>query len=140
MGVSVSISLVEVIEATNSEVTLTLLEPTTDDENVMVVLVSKTVLYVGIIFSVCEAARREVSLISAAELDEDTSSEVTVGSDKLLEVTMVEENEVVETDKRGETVTVMTIGVDASVGGVLGGITACSEEIGFVGTSVIIAA
>ena len=35
-----------------------------------------------------------------------------------------------ETDERGELVTVMTIGVDVSVGGVLVGITTPSEEIG----------
>ena len=132
--------MVEREEATSSEVTLMLLEPTTDDEDVMVVLESKTALYVGIAFMVCEAVSREVSLILAAELDEDTSSDVTAGSDKLLEVRMVEENEPVETDERGELITVVTIGVDASVGGVLAGITTLSEEIGSVGVSVIIVA
>ena len=53
---------------------------------------------------------------------------------------MVEENETVETDEKGEPVTVITTGVDALVGGVLVGITAPSEEIGFVGVSVIIVA
>ena len=130
----------EVEEGTSSEVTLMLLEPTADDEDVMVVLESKTVLYDGIAISVCEAVSRKVSLVSATELDEDTSSDVTTGSDKLLEVTMVDENEAVETDEKGKPVTVMTIGVDASVGGVLVGITAFSEVIGFVGVSVIIVA
>ena len=108
--------MVEVEEVTSSKVTRTLLEPTTDDEDVMVVLESKTVLYVGIAILVCEAVCREISLISAAELDEDTSTEVTAGSGKLLEVRMVEENEAVETDEKGELVIVMTIGVDASIG------------------------
>ena len=53
---------------------------------------------------------------------------------------MVVKNETVETDEKGEPVTVMIIGVDASVGGVLVGITARSEEIGSVGVSVIIVA
>ena len=128
--------MVEREEATSSEVTLVLLEPTTDEEDVMVVLESKTALCAGIAFSVCEAISREVSLISAAELDEDTSSEVTAGSDKLLEVRMVKENEAVETDERGEPVRVMTIGVDASVAGVLVGITTLPEEIG---VSIIVA-
>ena len=114
-----------------------LLEPTTNDEDVMVVLESKAVLYIGIKFSVCEAVNRDVSLISAAELDKDTSSKVTVGSDKLLEVRMVKENKAVKTDERGEPVTVMTIGVVALVDGMLVVITAPSEEIGSVGVSVI---
>ena len=100
-------------DITSSEVTLMLLEETTDNEDEMVVLVSEAMLGVAIAFSVCEAASREVSLISAAERDEDASSEVTAGSDMLLEVTMVEENEAVETDERGQMVTVMIIGVDA---------------------------
>ena len=51
---------------------------------------------------------------------------------------MVEENEAVEADEKGEPVTVITIEVDASVGGVLVGITVPSEEICSVGVSVII--
>ena len=83
--------MVEVKEATSSEVTLTLLEPTTDDEDVMVVLKSEAVLYVGITFSFFDAVSKNVSLISAAEVEEGTSSGVTAGSDKLLEVATVEE-------------------------------------------------
>ena len=52
---------------------------------------------------------------------------MTVGSDKLLKVRMV--NEAVETDERRELLTVMTIGVDASVVGVLLGVTVPSKEI-----------
>ena len=59
--------MVEVVKATSSVVTGMLLEPATDDEDVMVVLESKIELYVGVTFSVCEAVSREVSLISAAE-------------------------------------------------------------------------
>ena len=130
----------EVEEATSSEVTLlTLLKPTTDDKDVMVVLESETMLYVGIEYSVCEAVSWEILLISVAELNEGTSLEVTAGSDKLLEVTMVDENEAVETDERGELVTVMTIGVDASVGGVLVGITVPPDEIESVVVGVSVA-
>ena len=134
--------MVELEDITSSEVTVMLLEETTVDEDEMVVLVSEAVLRVAIAFSVCEAVSRKVSLISAAERDESTSSEVTAGSDKLLEVRIVEENKSVETDKRGEPVTLMTIGVesDASVSDVPVGIAAPSKEIGFVGVSVIIVA
>ena len=59
---------------------------------------------------------------------------MTVGSDKLLKVRMV--NEAVETDERRELLTVMTIGVDASVVGVLLGVTVPSKEI----TSVVVCA
>ena len=116
--------------------TLILLEETTDDEDEMVVLV---MLGVAIMFSVCEAASREVLLISAAELDEDTSSDVTARSGKLLEIAMVEENEAVETNERREPVTVMTTEADASLGGVLVGVTIFSE-IGYVvvGVSVVV--
>ena len=131
--------MVEVEEAISSEVTRMLLEPTTDEEDVMEVLVSKALLRVAIAFLLCEAVSREVSLISPAKLDEDTSSEVTPGSDKLLEVTMVEENEAVKTDEKGELVTVMRIEVDASVGGVLVGVTVASEEIGSVVVGILVA-
>ena len=113
-----------------------LLEKTKDVEEEMVVLECEVVLGVVVALSVCEAACSEVSLISAAELDEDTSSEVTAGSDKLLEVTMVEENEAVDANERGESVTVVTIGVDASVCGVLVGVKVPSDEIGFVAVGV----
>ena len=126
-------------DVTSSEVTLMLLEETTDDEDVMVALEYEAMLGVPIAFWVCETVSREFSLISPAELDEDTNSEVTPGSDKLLEVALVEENEGVETDERGELVTVMTIEVDASVGGVLVGVTVPSEDIGFVVVGILVA-
>ena len=129
----------ELEDVTSSEVTLMLLEETTGDEDEVVVLKYEVVLGVVIVFSVCEAASREVSLYSAAELDEDTNSEVTPGSDKLLEVTMVDENEAVETDVRGQMVTVMMIGVDASVGGVLVGVEVPSEEVCSVVVGVSVA-
>ena len=116
----------ELEDITSSGVTLMLLEETVD-EDVIVVLVSDAVLRVEIAFSICEG---EVSMISAAERDEDTSSEVTPGSDKLLELRMVEENEAVETDERGELITVMTIGVDASVVVAIVGVTVPSVETG----------
>ena len=87
--------MVELEDITSSEVTLMLLEETTDDEDEMVVLESEEVLGVGITFSVCEAASRGVSLIPAAELDEGTSSEVTAGSDILVEVRTDDEDEMV---------------------------------------------
>ena len=98
-------------------------------------------LYVGITFSVCGAVCREGSLISVAELDEDTSSEGTADTEKLLEVTMVEENEAVETNERGQLVTVTKIVLGTAIGGVLlVGVIVPSEEIGsvLVGISVAV--
>ena len=131
--------MVEVEEATSSDITLTLLETATDDEDVMVVLDSEAVLYVWITFSVFNAVSKNLLLISAAEVEEGTSSRVTAGSDKLLKVRTVEENEAVETDEIKELVTVVRIGVDASVCGVLVMVTVPSDEIGFVVVGVSVA-
>ena len=57
----------------------------------------------------------------------------------MLDVTMVDENEAVETDERRELVTVMTIEVDASVGEVLVGVRVFSEEIGSVVVDILVA-
>ena len=59
--------MVELKDITSSEVTLMLLVETTVDENETVVLVSEAMLGVAIVFSVCEAANREISLILATE-------------------------------------------------------------------------
>ena len=100
----------ELKDETSSKVTPMLLEATMDE---IVVLASAKVLGVG-----------ETVLMMLVAVTTSVGVTKVVGG----------------TDERGELVSVMVIGVDASVSGVLVGVTAPSEEIGSVGVGVIVVA